>query len=105
MRDSFLCATVGLGEMTTNVSGGFNPAQSVAGFCCSGVDLIVQTVSNGEWAFLMAMGTVIQKVSSFIQWLTTFVFIRMSLTYTVLETLFWTLLDAPTWRKSSRRYR
>ena len=63
MRDSFLCATVGLGEVTTDVSGGFNPAQSIAGVCCGGVDLIVQTVKNGEWAFLMAMGTVICKVS------------------------------------------
>jgi len=86
-RDSFLCSTVGLGEVTTDVSAGFNPANSVGGVCCSGVDFIVQvgsksskhneppsyvftmrfkivqTVSNGEWAFLMAMGTVLQKVS------------------------------------------
>jgi uncharacterized protein (AIM24 family) len=53
MRDSFLCATVGLGDVMTDVSGGFNPASSVGGFCCNGVDFIVQTVSNGEWAFLM----------------------------------------------------
>lgn len=39
----------------------FNPASSVGSFCCSGIDFIVQTVSNGEWAFLMAMGTVIVK--------------------------------------------
>jgi len=62
MRDSFLCSTVGIGEATTDVSAGFNPAQSIAGMCCGGVDLIVQTLSNGEWAFLCAMGTVIQKV-------------------------------------------
>jgi len=62
VRDSFLCATYGLNEMTTDVSAGFNPANSVGGMCCSGVDFIVQTVSNGEWAFLMAMGTVLQKV-------------------------------------------
>lgn len=61
LRDSFLCATYGLGDTTTDVGAGFNPASSVAGFCCSGVDFIVQTVSNGEWAFLMAMGTVVQK--------------------------------------------
>ena len=61
MRDSFLGATVGLQEEPTDVSGGFNPAQSIGGVCCSGVDLIVQTLSNGEWAFLMAMGTVLQK--------------------------------------------
>jgi uncharacterized protein (AIM24 family) len=62
MRDSFLCATVGLGDVMSDVGAGFNPAASVGGFCCSGVDFIVQTVSNGEWAFLMAMGTVLQKV-------------------------------------------
>jgi uncharacterized protein (AIM24 family) len=62
LRDSFLCATYGLGDATTDVGAGFNPANSVAGFCCSGVDFIVQTLSNGEWAFLMAMGTVVQKV-------------------------------------------
>jgi uncharacterized protein (AIM24 family) len=53
MRDSFLCATVGLGDVMTHVGAGFNPASSVGGFCCNGVDFIVQTVSNGEWAFLM----------------------------------------------------
>lgn len=63
LRDSFLCATYGLGDVTADVSAGFNPASSTAGFCCSGFDFIVQTVSNGEWAFLMAMGTVLQKVS------------------------------------------
>ena len=64
LRDSFLCATFGLGDETTDVGAGFNPASSVSGICCSGVDFIVQTVSNGEWAFLMAMGTVVQKVQS-----------------------------------------
>jgi len=62
LRDSFLCGTYGLGNETSNVGAGFNPASSVGGFCCSGIDFIVQTVSNGEWAFLMAMGTVVQKV-------------------------------------------
>lgn len=62
MRDSFLCATCGVDDQTTDVSAGFNPAQSVAGFCCSGIDFVVQTLSNGEWCFLMGMGTVIQKV-------------------------------------------
>lgn len=60
-RDSFLCSTYGLNDMTTDVGAGFNPASSVAGFCCGGVDFIVQTISNGEWAFLMAMGTVVSK--------------------------------------------
>jgi hypothetical protein len=53
MRDSFLCATVDLGGAMTDVGAGFNPASSIGGFCCSGIDFIVQTVSNGEWAFLM----------------------------------------------------
>lgn len=42
LRDSFLCSTVGLGEVTTDVGAGFNPASSVGGVCCSGVDFIVQ---------------------------------------------------------------
>lgn len=63
MRDSFLGSTVGLSDQGCDVGAGFNPASSIGGFCCSGVDFIVQTVSNGEWAFLMACGTVIMKVS------------------------------------------
>jgi hypothetical protein len=62
MRDSFLGSTVALQEAVTEVGAGFNPAESIAGVCCSGVDLIVQTLSHGEWTFLMAMGTVLQKV-------------------------------------------
>jgi uncharacterized protein (AIM24 family) len=66
MRDSFLCSTYGLGaNATTDVGVGFNPAQSAAGFCCSGVDFIVQTIQQGDWVFLMAMGTVIQKVCKY----------------------------------------
>ncbi|KAG7361504.1 mitochondrial biogenesis AIM24 [Nitzschia inconspicua] len=61
LRDSFLCATVGLGRPMTNISAGFNPASNPISFCCSGIDFIVQTVENGEYAFLMAMGTVIKK--------------------------------------------
>lgn len=61
LRDSFLCSTVGVGEETTDVSAGFNPSNSVAGFCCSGFDFIVQSLEHGEWAFIIAMGTVVQK--------------------------------------------
>lgn len=61
LRDSFLCSTIDLGGTETDISAGFNPAQSVGGFCCSGIDFIVQTVENGEWAFLMAMGTVVTR--------------------------------------------
>jgi uncharacterized protein (AIM24 family) len=64
LRDSFLCSTVGLGGENCDVGAGFNPANSIGGFCCSGVDFIVQTVSNGEWAFLMGMGTIITRVSA-----------------------------------------
>jgi uncharacterized protein (AIM24 family) len=49
MRDSFLCATVGVDNLTTDVGAGFNPASSIGSFLCSGIDFIVQTVSNGEW--------------------------------------------------------
>jgi len=61
LRDSFLCATVGIGDEMTDVGAGFNPASSAMSFLCNGIDFIVQTVENGEWAFLMAMGTVIKK--------------------------------------------
>jgi uncharacterized protein (AIM24 family) len=61
LRDSYLCGTVGLGDSFSNISAGFNPANSVGGFCCSGFDFIVQTLENGHWVFLMAMGTVVKK--------------------------------------------
>lgn len=62
LRDSFLCSTVDITSQTTDVGGGFNPANSVGAKCCGGFDFIVQTIENGEWAFLCAMGTVITKV-------------------------------------------
>eukprot|EP00525_Craspedostauros_australis_P005119 CAMPEP_0198109072 /NCGR_PEP_ID=MMETSP1442-20131203/1090_1 /TAXON_ID= /ORGANISM="Craspedostauros australis, Strain CCMP3328" /LENGTH=261 /DNA_ID=CAMNT_0043764561 /DNA_START=353 /DNA_END=1138 /DNA_ORIENTATION=+ len=61
LRDSFLCSTVGLGNQTTDISAGFNPANSIGGIICSGFDFIVQTLENGEWAFIMSMGTVVKK--------------------------------------------
>lgn len=61
LRDSFLCSTAGIGGQTTDVSAGFNPAQSVAAKCCSGFDFIVQSVERGEWAFIMATGTVLKR--------------------------------------------
>jgi uncharacterized protein (AIM24 family) len=61
VRDSYLCGASGLRENFPNISAGFNPASSVMSFCCSGFDLIVQTLEEGHWAFLMAMGTVIKK--------------------------------------------
>lgn len=48
-RDSFLCSTVAIGNHTTDVSGAFNPADSVSGFCCSGIDWLVQSLEHGEW--------------------------------------------------------
>ena len=38
LRDSFLCATVGLGDTMTDVGAGFNPASNALAFCCSGMD-------------------------------------------------------------------
>jgi uncharacterized protein (AIM24 family) len=61
VRDSYLCSAVGLGESMTDISAGFNPANSIGGFCCSGFDFVVQTLENGHWVFLMAMGTVVKK--------------------------------------------
>jgi uncharacterized protein (AIM24 family) len=61
VRDSYLCGASGLGEGFPVISAGFNPANSVGAFLCSGFDFIVQTLEDGHWAFLMAMGTVIKK--------------------------------------------
>lgn len=61
LRDSYLCGAAGLGEGFSMISAGFNPANSVGAFCCSGFDFIVQTLEDGHWVFLMAMGTVIKK--------------------------------------------
>mmetsp|Transcript_30181 Transcript_30181/g.42764 ORF Transcript_30181/g.42764 Transcript_30181/m.42764 type:complete len:268 (-) Transcript_30181:327-1130(-) len=61
LRDSFLCSTMENG-VETDISAGFNPAQSVGAFCCGGFDFITQTITpNGQTAFLMAMGTVVTK--------------------------------------------
>mmetsp|Transcript_30541 Transcript_30541/g.37288 ORF Transcript_30541/g.37288 Transcript_30541/m.37288 type:complete len:276 (-) Transcript_30541:196-1023(-) len=61
-RDSFLCSTIDESGVETEVGAGFNPSGSIVSFCCSGFDFIMQKVENGEWAFLIAMGTVITKV-------------------------------------------
>lgn len=62
MRDSYLCSVVNSKDDShSKVSGGFNPSESVSAICCGGLDLIVQTVSGGELAFLMGMGTIIIK--------------------------------------------
>lgn len=58
LRDSFLCSTILPSGEETNIGAGFNPASSVGGVCCSGFDLIVQTMEGpGTVAFIMAMGT------------------------------------------------
>eukprot|EP00545_Synedropsis_sp_CCMP1620_P008115 CAMPEP_0119027964 /NCGR_PEP_ID=MMETSP1176-20130426/38051_1 /TAXON_ID=265551 /ORGANISM="Synedropsis recta cf, Strain CCMP1620" /LENGTH=215 /DNA_ID=CAMNT_0006983997 /DNA_START=249 /DNA_END=896 /DNA_ORIENTATION=- len=62
LRDSFLCSTLSPSGAETDIGAGFNPAQSVGGVCCSGFDLIVQTIQGpGTVAFIMAMGTVVTK--------------------------------------------
>ena len=59
LRDSFLCSTITPSGEETDIGAGFNPASSVGSFCCSGFDLIVQTIQGpGTVAFIMAMGTV-----------------------------------------------
>eukprot|EP00934_Nitzschia_sp_Nitz4_P009061 Nitzschia sp. Nitz4//scaffold206_size41850//13383//14260//NITZ4_007418-RA/size41850-processed-gene-0.50-mRNA-1//-1//CDS//3329541553//9051//frame0 len=60
LRDSYLCGICGLGPVP-NVGAAFNPARSVGAFLCSGFDFLVQTVQQGDWIFLMAMGTVVKK--------------------------------------------
>jgi len=61
LRDSYLCSTVNeRGEETQVGADVFRP-DSVLAFCCAGFDFIVQTVREGEWAFLVAMGTVVTK--------------------------------------------
>jgi uncharacterized protein (AIM24 family) len=58
LRDSFLCSTISPSGQETNIGAGFNPAESISGACCSGFDLIVQTIEGyGTTSFLMAMGT------------------------------------------------
>jgi len=59
-RDSFLCSTI-VDGIETDISAGFNPGDGAVSFCCNGIDWIVQTIENGDWAFLMAMGTVITR--------------------------------------------
>jgi len=55
---AWLCST---GNMETQVAAGFNPAQSIAGACCGGMNFIVQELSGGSWSFLAAMGTIISR--------------------------------------------
>ena len=71
LRDSFLCSTISPTGQETNVGAGFNPAESVSGACCSGFDLIVQTIEGpGTTAFLMAMGTgTLRELNLFASWL------------------------------------
>lgn len=67
LRDSFLCSTITPSGQETDVGAGFNPANSVSGVCCSGFDLIVQTMEGpGTTAFIMAMGTGTHCIVSFV---------------------------------------
>jgi hypothetical protein len=50
MRDSFLCATVGLGDVMTGAGAGLTLSSCWA-FGQWWRLLLAQTVSNGEWAF------------------------------------------------------
>ncbi|MGK3743258.1 MAG: hypothetical protein ACI90V_010114 [Bacillariaceae sp.] len=56
LRDSFLCATVGLGTAMADISGGFNPASSAMSFCCSGMDCkIIFVYFFFQFSFLLDM--------------------------------------------------
>ena len=57
-RGAWVCST---GNKETEVLAGFNPAQSVAGACCGGMNFILQELKGGNWSFLSAMGTVITR--------------------------------------------
>jgi len=57
-RGAWVCST---GDLETEVTAGFNPAQSMAGQCCGGLSFILQELKGGEWSFLSAMGTVITR--------------------------------------------
>ncbi|GMH76907.1 hypothetical protein TrVE_jg9196 [Triparma verrucosa] len=57
-RGAWFCST---GDQETKVLAGFNPAQSMAGQCCGGLNFILQELEGGSWSFLVAMGTVITR--------------------------------------------
>jgi len=61
LRDSYLCSTIPQYEQETQVGADLFKPDGALAFCCSGFDFIVQTINEGEWAFLVAMGTVITK--------------------------------------------
>jgi len=61
LRDSYLCSTINEQGNETQVGADFFQPESMVAFCCAGVDFVVQTIQQGEWAFLVAMGTVITK--------------------------------------------
>jgi uncharacterized protein (AIM24 family) len=52
LRDSFLCSTVDIASQTTDVGGGFNPANSVAAKCCGGFDFIVSPCLTASAFFI-----------------------------------------------------
>ena len=55
---AWVCS-VGMQETQINV--GFNGGTGLGGMFCSGMSLIIQTLSGGSWSFLCAMGTVISR--------------------------------------------
>jgi uncharacterized protein (AIM24 family) len=57
-RGAWVCST---GRLQTEVLAGFNPANSLAGQCCSGNSFIMQELKGGQWSFLAAMGTIISR--------------------------------------------
>lgn len=61
IRDSYLCSLSFETGVDTDVGAGTNPVSSVFACCFSGVGFIVQSIKQGDYAFLQAMGTIITK--------------------------------------------
>lgn len=56
-RGSFLCAL----SPSTVVGAGMQQGRTCLACCCSGIDLVMQQISGGNWVLLQAHGTLIQK--------------------------------------------
>ena len=53
LRDSYLCSTIPESGEETQVGADLYKPDNMLAFCCSGFDFIVQTINEGEWAFLV----------------------------------------------------
>jgi len=53
LRDSYLCSTIPQYDEETQVGADLFKPEGMVAFCCAGFDFIVQTIEQGEWAFLV----------------------------------------------------